>query len=168
MQCLQCFLPAASQQSSLPFQMWLLCLPPPRGLRGWQSILFFGWLAVIASDLVSSKRPASSSQRSSALEGKLFERGCFSVSAKRPREGSPTWRPEAPTCNRQAFKQGTLNDALVSELFSVGLKHVVVLLLPSRKWWVDVCLPATVTENPPFIVSIINGGLLSLCNECTI
>lgn len=54
MQRLQCFLLAALQPSSLPFQMWLLLPFFPRGLSGWQSILFFGWLVVIASDLVSS------------------------------------------------------------------------------------------------------------------
>lgn len=54
MQRLQCFLLAASQPSSLPFQMWLLFPSFPRRHSGWQSILFFGWLAVIASDLVSS------------------------------------------------------------------------------------------------------------------
>lgn len=54
MQRLRCFLLAASPASSLPFQMRLLFSSSPHGPSGWQSILFFGWLAVIASDLVSS------------------------------------------------------------------------------------------------------------------
>lgn len=79
----QCFLLAASQPRSLPFQMWLLFHSFPVGFC-WQSILFFGWLAVIASD-------------------KPLERGSFSIRVKRPWENSPTLRPEFTSCNRAAL-----------------------------------------------------------------